>query len=129
MKRLLSLISSMIVLLLLAGCAKYSSSYNAVGFAHSNSSASAVMSFHSFDGTIVFKLKSHGEGDLKYAAKLESGNVTVYYDYNGTKSELFSIGSGEKMDSHGGYVESGTVYVIVETGGECLNGEFSFSIE
>ena len=129
MKKAFSLIAPWIILLLLTGCGKYSSSYKAIGFVHSNSSSSAEMSFYSFDGTMVFKLKSSGEGDLKYTAKLESGTATVYYDYYGTKSELFTISSGEKLDSHGGYVETGTVYIIVETNGECMNGELSINIE
>ena len=87
------------------------------------------MSFYSFDGRMVFKLKSSGEGDLKYSAKLESGNATVYYDYYGVKTELFSLNGGEELDSHGGYIEAGTVYVIVETNGTCLNGAFRFSFD
>ena len=129
MKRTLPLTVPLILLLLLTGCEKYSSSYKAVGFVHSNRSASAEMSFYSFDGTMVFKLKSSGEGELKYTAKLESGTAAVYYDYYGTKSELFTIRSGEELDSHGGYIEAGTVYIIVETNGECLNGSFSINTE
>ena len=130
MKKVLSLTASlMVILLLFTGCAKYNSSYNAIGFVHSNTPKSADMSFYSFDGTMVFKLKSSGEGDLKYTANLESGAATVYYDYNGNKSELFTLSSGEELDSHGGYIESGTVYIIVETDGECKNGSLSFSIE
>lgn len=77
---------------------------------------------------MVFKLKSSAEGDLKYTAKLESGNATMYYDFYGTKQELFSISAGEELDSHGGYVESGTVYIIVETDGACQNGDFQFTL-
>ena len=77
---------------------------------------------------MVFKLKSTAEGDLKYSARLESGSAAVYMDYNGTKQELFSISAGEEIDSHGGYVEAGTVYIIVETDGACQNGDFQFSL-
>ena len=108
---------------------KYSSKYKAVAFVHSNESTSAFMNFYSFNGRMVFKLKSAGEGDLKFSAKLETGSATVYYDYYGTKTELFSINSGDELDSHGGYIEAGTVYVIVETNGECRNGEFHFSLD
>lgn len=117
------------MLLSLVGCSKYPSKYKAVGFVHSNESSSAFMDFYSFDGRIAFKLKSTGEGDLKYSAKLESGSATVYYDFYGTKTELFSISSGDEINSHGGYIEAGTVYVIVETNGECQNGNFRFSLE
>ena len=129
MKRTIRLTASLIIVLLLTGCGKYISSYKAIGFVHSNGLTSAEMSFYSFEGRMVFTLKSSGEGDIKYTAKLESGAAAVYYDYNGTKSELFTISSGEELDSHGGYVEAGTVYIIVETNGECMNGEFSFDAE
>ncbi len=128
MKRTILLIASSF-LILFASCAKYTSSYKAVGFVHSNGSSSAEMSFYSFDGRMVFKLKSSGEGELKYTAKLESGTAAVYYDFHGIKSELFSISAGEDIDSHGGYIESGTVYIIVETDGTCMNGSFHFEVE
>ncbi len=117
-----------LMLLSLAACGKYVSSYKALMLVHSNRSDSADMSFSSFEGRMVFKLKSSGEGDLKYTARLESGSATVYYDCYGTKSELFSIAGGEEADARGGYVESGTVYVIVETDGACKNGEFHISL-
>lgn len=130
MKKTLTVIVAAFMLLSLVGCSKYPSKYKAVGFVHSNeSSSSAFMDFYSFDGRIAFKLKSTGEGDLKYSAKLESGSATVYYDFYGTKTELFSISSGDEINSHGGYIEAGTVYVIVETNGECQNGNFRFSLE
>ena len=42
---------------------------------------------------------------------------------------FFSLEGGEEAASHGGYVEAGTVYVIVETDGKCMNGEFRFSVK
>ena len=128
MRKITVLLVSAVMLLSLTGCGKYTSSYKAVGFVHSNVSDSAFMNFYSFDGRMVFRLKSSHEGDLQYTAKLESGSATVYYDSHGTKEELFSISSGETLDSHGGYVESGTVYIIVETDGACENGDFQFSL-
>ena len=129
MKRLCLLSLALVMLLSLTGCGKHSSSYMAVGLVRTNTAHSAQMSFFSLDGKMVFKLKSSGEGDVKFTAKLESGNATVYYEYRGTKSELFTIGPGEEVDSHGGYIESGTVYVIVETDGNCKNGSFSFHVD
>ena len=128
MKKLAMLLVSVFFLITLAGCAKYSSDYNAVGFVHNNDSNSAFMNFYTFDGCIVFKLKSSAEGDVHYTAKLESGSAAVYYDAFGEKEELFTISDGGEIDSQGGYIEAGTVYIIVETDGKCQNGEFHFSI-
>ena len=128
-KKMIALTVAVMTLLALTSCSAYQSHYRAVGFVHSNESASSFMRFFSFDGRMVFKMKSAGEGDLTYSAKLESGSATVYYDYHGVKTELFSVSAGEEIRSHGGYVEAGTVYVIVETNGECQNGDFQFSLE
>ena len=128
MKKIIALLISVLLLFTLTGCSNYVSSYKAVGFVHSNKASSAFMSFYSFDGRMVFKLKSAGEGDLKYSAETESGSAKVYYDYNGEKTELFSVNGGDEIESHGGYIEKGTVYIIVETDGECQNGAFDFEI-
>ena len=126
MKKIIALLLCAALLFSLAGCGKHSSKYKAVGFVHSNETKEAFMSFYSFEGRMVFKLKPSGEGDIKYSAKLEEGNATVYYDWLGTKSELFSVSAGDEIASSGGYVEAGTVYIIVETDGECMNGDFRF---
>ncbi len=128
-KRALALVMAAMLLLSLAGCGKYRTHYFAVGFVHSNEARSAFMTFYSFEGRMVFKLKSSGEGDLKYTAKLESGSAKVYYDSRGTKAELCSVKGGDALDSRGGYVEKGTVYIIVTTDGTCTNGDFHFSLE
>jgi len=127
MKKMVVLLMTVLMVLSLSGCSKYVSSYSAIAFVHSNESDEAFMNFYSFEGRMVFKLTSPGEADLKYTAKLESGNATVYYDFYGKKQELFSISGGEEVDAHGGYVEAGTVYIIVETDGKCQNGDFHFS--
>ena len=128
MKRVGILLLTFALLLTSSGCGRYVSSYKAVAFVRSNDRDSASMSFYSFEGRMVFKLRSEGEGHLKYSAQLESGSVTVYYDAYGTKEELFSIEGGEEISSEGGYLEKGTVYLIIETDGECSNGSFSVEI-
>lgn len=122
-----ALMLALAMLLCSFGCGGYNSKYKAVGFVHSNDSESANMSFYTFEGRMVFELKATRESDIKYSAKLESGSATVYYDWHG-KQELFSVKGGEELDSRSGYVDNGTVYIIIETDGKCMNGEFSFSI-
>ena len=117
--------------LLMTACGGYSSSYKAVGFVHSNTSDSAFMSFYQFEGTMVFKLKVKNADKMKlvYNAKLEEGDMKVYYDFNGTKTEWFSLKSSDESASSEGVEVSGTVYIIVETNGECLNGNLDFKLE
>ena len=116
------------VILPLSSCGKYASHYKAVGFVHSNESKSAFMNFYSFEGTMVFVMNKTGDEQLQYSAKLESGNLKVYYDNGGEKTELSSLSDGETQEISFENIADGTVYIIVETDGACLNGELSFNI-
>ena len=129
-KSFLSLLCAVLILFSFAGCGGHASHYQAVACVHSNTGNTASLSFYEFKGTMVFKLKlkDKSEGDIKYTAELEEGNVTVSYEYNGIGSELFELSSGEKLDDRGGYIEKGTVYVIIKTDGKCKNGRFEFSV-
>ena len=133
MKKTLTVLLVMLLVMLLAvrlsGCSRYSSSYHAVGFVHSNESASACMDFFSFDGTMVFKLKcdAEAEGRLAYTGRLEEGRLQVYYDNGDGKTELFSLDPGGEVRAELP-LEQGRVYIIVETDGECRNGGLEFEI-
>lgn len=131
MKKATSLLFALLfVCFALAGCGKYVSSYSAVAFAHSNERASAWMSFMSFSGSQVFKLKceSDNEAAIRYEGKLENGSLSVFYDCGGEKKELFSLHAGDDIQSAGGALPEDTVYIIVETSEKCENGSLSFEI-
>ncbi len=115
----------------LSGCGEHSSSYKAVGFVHSNESDSAFMSFYTFEGRMVFRLRcgSKNEGRLRYAGQLEEGSVTVYCECGGEKTLLFSLGDGGDISPSVERIGKGKVYVTVETDGKCSNGDFWFEIE
>ena len=129
MKKTVILLLSLLLLVSFIGCGQYTSSYKAVGFVHSNRSDSASMSFYSFDGRMVFKLKNAHHGSLCCSASLEVGNAAVYSARSGEKTALFSISGGEEFDLCSEDIESGSFYVIVETDGECGNGSFTFDLE
>lgn len=132
MKKALSLIPALIILLAmpfcLCGCGKYSSHYNAVGFVHSNESKSAFMNFYEFEGRMVFRLKNTGGGRIDFSAKLESGDAVIYYDCGEGKKEMVSAHPSCDFKSSTPPLKSGTVYIIVETDGKCRNGGFNFEI-
>ena len=128
MKKLIPvLVLILLALICLAGCSKYTSRYSAVLLISTGTSKSGSINFTTFSGTKVFKLKSSGQ--LNYSAELSGGNATVYYDSNGTKTELFSITSGQSVGPASITVTPGTVYVIVQTDGKCENGRFSFDVK
>ena len=130
MRRILKMTALVMTLVLcMAGCGRYTSHYRATAFVHSNTSHSAYMRFSTFDGTMVFTLKS-GEGErLRCTGTLESGIAAVYYDAGGTKTELFSVQGGGSKEADLGPLTAGKIYVIVETAGTCGEGDFRFDIE
>lgn len=128
MKKLIPvLVLILLALACLVGCSKYTSRYSAVLLVSTGTSKSGSINFTTFSGTKVFKLKSSGQ--LNYSAELGIGSATVYYDCSGTKTELFSIGAGQKVGPSSITVTPGTVYVIVETDGKCQDGKFSFDVK
>ncbi len=120
---------ALLLTLCLAGCGGYSSHYKTVGCVRTNTEEHVSLSFYEFEGTIVFKmkLKNQSEAALKYAASLEEGEMAVSYDYAGLKQPLLTVRGGESLEETGGYAETGTVYVILESTGKCVNGSFDFT--
>nr|MDD6335468.1 hypothetical protein [bacterium] len=119
-----------LLLLMLSGCNGYTSHYKAVAFVHTNTAKNASMSFSSFEGSMVFKLKCESADEkINYSAKLENGSAKVFYDCDGTKTELFSAHSGDDISEIGGVLQKGTVYIIVEMSEEGQDGRFNFDIK
>ena len=122
MKKLISIALTIILLISLCSCDKYTSSFRAVGLVKTNTSHSFETSFYSLDGQLVFKVKKSGkgeEGSIHISAEVEEGEIYVYYDIYGVKEELAHLSAGESVDENRGYVESGNkVYIIIETVGK-----------
>jgi len=118
MKRIVSSIIALTLLLSLCSCGGYTSSYKAVGLVRNNTSHSCQASFLELEGRLVFKLRksaSEGEGDISYTVTAEEGEITLFYDAYGIKEELARVRGGDSVSSRGGYVEGGrTVYIIIE---------------
>ncbi|MBQ6268242.1 MAG: hypothetical protein IJK64_10795 [Clostridia bacterium] len=117
-------------LLGLSGCGGYKSNYHAVGFVHSNDADSAFMSFYSFEGTMVFRLKcKDASARIRYTAKLETGALTVTCVSGDDETALFTLRDGEEVQATGGKLSPGTVRILVKTDGKCENGDLTFALE
>lgn len=118
MRKLISLILVLSLILTLCSCGKYVSSYQAIGLVRNQTSHSCNASFHSLNGQLVFKLKRSEkgtEGNISYLVQVEKGEICLSYDIYGTKEELTRVKEGESVEDRGGYVEGGfTVYIIIE---------------
>ena len=97
-----------------------------------NISNEASVSFGSLSGVYVIKFNNTGDDEvfITYEAKLEKGNINVYYDYNDEKLNLFEIGTdGSKEGKSEAFTSNQTIYIIIETDGKCSEGSFSFTLE
>ncbi len=133
MKKIISCIMMLSLLITLCSCSKYTSSYKAIGLVRSNTSHSCEASFHSLEGQLVFKIKKSdsgtAEGDISYSIQVDEGEIRLYYDIYGTKEELVQVKTGASVDGNGGYVESGKpVYIIIEAS-EKTKGKISVELD
>jgi hypothetical protein len=98
----------------------------------SGNSVSKSFSFGMMKGQKVFRMKydGHEDGRLVYSGKLDTGKLTVYYDDDGTKKELFTVEAGGPVETASvKLTEKGSVYIIVETDGKCEGGKLEFEIQ
>ncbi|MDE7400487.1 MAG: hypothetical protein K2N17_00385 [Clostridia bacterium] len=136
MKKFVSAIIAVATLVLcftLCACAtKYVSHYSATTMKTTNTSDKASISFSSFSGTYVMKFdeKVSGEVCITYQAMLAEGNIKVYYDFNEEKLDLFEIGSNGNVNGKTeAFTGNKTIYVIIESDGNCSEGSFSVALE
>ena len=121
MKRTFKIFLLLLVLLTLSltlSSCKYTSSYKAIGLLRTSKPNYCYAKFHTLDGKLIFRIKNTNvsEGNITYSAKLEKGEINVYYDSLNNQELLFNIKEGETLNSKGGYIESGKyIYIIIET--------------
>lgn len=133
MKKIAGVIIATAMLVLcfsLSACgSKYASHYSATLMVRTNTSNEANVSFSTFNGVYVMQLKSAGDEKayITYNATLEEGNIKVYYDYDDEKLNLFEIGTdGSLTGQTESFTSNKTVYIIIESDGQCSSGSFSF---
>ncbi len=136
MKKVTRVIIAMVMLVLcftMSACeSKYVSHYSATMMVRTNTSKNASVSFGSFNGTYVIKLKNNDAAEvfITYKATLEEGNTKVYYDFNDEKQNLFEIGTDGVIEGKTEtFTGNKTIYIIIESDGKCNAGSFSFALE
>lgn len=132
MKKFLSWFMTLVLLISLCACGKYTSSYKSLLLIRSQTSHSCNASFHLLEGRLVFKIKKSQqgtEGDISFSIQAEKGEIHLYYDIYDVKQELAHVKAGESVTSQGGYVEGGyPVYIIIE-GTQNAKGKVSVELD
>ena len=85
-----------------------------------------------FKGTYNFKLRGDGVDDrtLDLEASLAEGEMNIYIGVDGEKELLRTVKGGESYDEtitlDDKYDYEKTIYVILESIGKCVDGDFEF---
>lgn len=132
MKRVCFVLALILTLLMLCSCEGYVKSYSATILITSCHGDEASMEFDTFKGSYNFKLKRDGtaEHTLDFDASLVEGEMNVYIGVGGEKELLLTVKGGETYDEtialDEKYDNEKTVYIILESVGKCIDGDFEF---
>ena len=124
--------SLVLTLAMLCSCGGYVKSYSATILITSCHGDEASMKFDTFKGTYNFKLRREGvtEHTLDLEAKLLEGEMKIYIGVDGEKELIRTVKGGESYDEtitlDKKYDNEKVIYVILESTGKCVDGEFEF---
>lgn len=132
MKKVCCVLVLILTLFMLCSCGRYVKSYSATILITSCQGNEASMEFDTFKGTNNFKLRREGiaEHTLDFEASLAEGEMNVYIGVDGEKELLLAVKGGESYDEtitlDDKYDNEKTIYIILETIGKCVDGDFEF---
>ena len=132
MKKICFALVLMLILVTICSCVGYVKSYSATILITSCHGDEASMEFNTFKGTYNFKLKRNGvaEHTIDFESSLAEGEMNVYIGVDGEKELLRTVKGGESYDEiitlDGKYDNEKTIYIILESVGKCVDGDFEF---
>ena len=121
-----------LTLFMLFSCGGYVNHYSATILITSCQGDEASMEFDTFKGTYNFKLRRDGDAEytLNLEAGLAEGEINVYIGVDGEKELLRTVKGGESYDEtitlNDKYDNEKTIYIILESTGKCVDGDFEF---
>ena len=132
MKKVCFILVLTLILVMLCSCGGYVKNYSATILITSCQGDEASLEFDTFKGTYNFKLRRDGtaEHTLDLEASLAEGEMNIYIGVDGEKELLCTVKGGESYDEtitlDDKYDSKKTVYVILESTGKCVDGDFEF---
>ena len=132
MKKACFALALIVMLFMLCSCGGYVKSYSATTLITSGHGDEASMKFDTFKGSYNFKLKRDGnlEHTLDLDASLGEGEMNVYSGVGGEKELLLTVKGGENYDKTitlaEKYDNEKAIYIILESVGKCVDGDFEF---
>lgn len=132
MRKVYIALALILTIVMLCSCSAYVRSYSATFLMSSCKGDDASMEFSSFNGTYNFKLTrdATAEHTLDFEAHLAEGEMHIYIAVDGEKELLRTVKGGEYYDEtimlDGKYDHQKTIYIVLESVGKCVDGDFEF---
>jgi hypothetical protein len=127
MKRIVVVLTAFVLVFALSSCNV--NSYVATGMVRGSWGGEATLKFLSFKGHHYFNLRAEADDThIDYEAKLDDGEVNVYYCVGDSENLLFTIKGGEKLDSSLEY-GGGNLKIKVVASEKCRGGSFEFELD
>ena len=132
MKKFCFVLALILMLVMLCGCGGYVKSYSATIMITSCLGDEASMGFDTFKGTYHFKLRRDDTSahTLDLEASLAEGEMNIYIGVDGEKELLRTVKGGDSFDEtitlDAKYDNERSVYIILESAGKCVDGDFEF---
>lgn len=132
MKKACFTLALIVILFMLCSCGGYVKSYAATILITSGHGGEASMKFDTFKGSYNFKLKRDGnpEHTLDIDASLAEGEMNVYIGVGSEKELLLTVKGGESYNETIALTEKydneKTIYIILDSVGKCIDGDFEF---
>ena len=132
MKKVCFMLALILTLVMLCSCGGYINNYFATIMITSGHGNEASMEFDTFSGTYNFKLRKDDPvaNTLDLEASLAEGEINIYISADGEKELLRTVRGGDDFDEtitlDAKYDNERSVYIILESAGKCVDGEFAF---
>ena len=131
MKRAYTFPALILTLVMLCSCGGYVKSYSASILITSQLNNEANIEFKTFKGSYNFKFRNSDatEHTLDIDASLGEGEMNIYIGAGDEKELLRTVKGGESCDetiSLDKYADEKSIYVILESNGKCVDGDFEF---
>jgi len=135
MKKACFVLALILILFTLCSCGGHVNNYFAIVMITSCHGNEAHMEFDVFTGTYNFKLRSDDPTSqtLDIEASLAEGEMNIYISAAGEKELLRTVKGGDDFDEtitlDAKYDNERSVYIILESAGKCVDGDFKFEYD
>ena len=124
MKKIVSIFTLIALLFSLTAC----SSFMAIGLAENGGFKERNLTFFYLNGRKEYRFVGSAESTVNYSIKVEEGEIAVYYELDGERTELARVRDGESKEGSSGVIDATSYLLIIIEATEAKEGEVWVSL-